>query len=452
MISNKNHQMHELILDSVADGVFTVDTEWKITSFNKAAERILGVSRNDAVGRKCCDVFKADICDKACALKRTIENSEEIINQRVTVRDKNDRTIPISISTAILYNENGSVMGGVETFRDLAHVEMLRREISKQYTFQDIISKSHEIKKIFDVLPDIARSESTVLIEGSSGTGKELFARALHNLSYRKNKPYIVVNCGALPDTLLESELFGYVKGAFTDARKDKPGRFTLAEGGTIFLDEVGDIAQSVQVKLLRVLQEKEYEPLGSVTTHKADVRIIAATNKDLYGLVKKEIFRDDLYYRLNVFKIKLPLLSKRRQDIPLLIEHFIHKYNARTGKAVERVSQETIDILMQHEYAGNVRELENIIEHAFVLCRGPVIEVAHIPKELITTGHRHSAPAIPFAENPLESAEAAVIQDALVKYSGDRSKTAKALGLHKTTLWRKMKKLNITHPVLRDH
>ena len=247
-------------------------------------------------------------------------------------------------------NERGQIIGGVETFRDLSAIEELKKELSQKYTLGDIISKNHLIHDIFNILPNIAESDSTVLIQGASGTGKELFAKAIHNLSRRKTKPFIKVNCGALPDTLLESELFGYVKGAFTDAKKDKPGRFALANGGTIFLDEVGDMSPSLQVKLLRVLQEKEYEPLGSTSPRKTDVRIIAATNKDLSTLVNEGKFRDDLYYRLNVVKIDLPPLSQRREDIPLLIDAFIQKFNAKMGKQITGVSDQALRLLLNHD------------------------------------------------------------------------------------------------------
>ncbi len=441
---NKLHT--DIILDSIADGVFTVDRDWNILSFNKAAEKITGVLRDQAIGQKCFDVFRADICQTACAVRRTIESGKQLINLPITILNSEGRKIPISISTAVLYDQNNHIIGGVETFRDLSMVEMLRKEIYNQYTSADIISKNHEIQKIFGILPDIAVSDSTVLIEGPSGTGKELFARAIHNLSGRKKRKYIVVNCGALPDTLLESELFGYIKGAFTDAKKDKPGRFALAEGGTLFLDEIGDISTALQVKLLRVLQEKEYEPLGATTTLKSNIRIIAATNKNLLELVRRGSFREDLYYRLNVVKITLPPLSLRREDIPLLVEHFIRKFNANKGKDIINISQSVLSLLMRHAFPGNIRELENIIEHAFVLCRGSQIEEEHLPKEIHESISPQSGEAeIKSLESPLAQAEAAKITEILRRHAGNRRKTAAELGINKTTLWRKIKKYGIT-------
>lgn len=433
-----------VILNSIADGVFTTDNEGKITFINKAAEEITGFSSKEALGHYCFDIFRADICQTRCALKETLKTKKEITNLPVTILNKEGRKVPINISTAVLKNEKGQIIGGVETFRDLSVIEELKKELSQKYTFGDIVSKNHFIHDIFNILPNISGSDSTVLIQGASGTGKELFAKAIHNLSLRKNKPFIKVNCGALPDTLLESELFGYEKGAFTDARKDKPGRFALANGGTIFLDEVGDMSPSLQVKLLRVLQEKEYEPLGSTSPKKTDVRIIAATNKALSKLVSEGKFRDDLYYRLNVVKIDLPSLSQRKEDIPLLIDAFIRKFNAKMGKQISGVSDRVLRLLLRYDYPGNVRELENIIEHAFVLCGRDRIDLDCLPKE-ITEGQMEIASSLPIKEEtPFEQAEAEVIEKTLKKHGGDRIKTANELKIGRTTLWRKIRKYGL--------
>jgi len=432
----------DIILDSIADGVFTIDNDKNITSFNKAAEKITGVKKEHARDQKCFDIFQANICQTSCALEKTLKTGKEIIDLSINILNKEGKTVPISISTAVLKDKNGKVMGGVETFRDLSSLEELKKEISKQYTFEDIISKNHHIQKIFDVLPDIAESESTVLIQGASGSGKELFARAIHNLSPRKGRPYVVVNCGALPDTLLESELFGYVKGAFTDAKKDKPGRFALAEGGTLFLDEIAELSTALQVKLLRVLQQKEYEPLGATQPLKAHVRIIAATNKDLSQLLARGLFREDLYYRLNVVKIDLPSLSTRREDIPLLIEHFINQFNLKKGKKISGISTEVMEMIMKHEFPGNVRELENLIEHAFVLCHGSQIGVEHLPVDFVKKLGGEKVTTLQV--NILKDAEAKVIIETLKKWGGNRAKAAQELGIDKSTLWRKMKTLNI--------
>jgi len=434
-----------VILSSIADGVFTTDNDGKITFMNKAAEEITGFSSKEAIGHYCFDVFRADICQSRCALKETLKTKKEVINLPASILKKGGQKVPISISTAVLKNERGQIIGGVETFRDLSAIEELKKELAQKYTLGDIISKNHMIHDIFNILPNIAESDSTVLIQGASGTGKELFAKAIHNLSRRKEKPFIKVNCGALPDTLLESELFGYVKGAFTDAKKDKPGRFALANEGTIFLDEVGDMSPSLQVKLLRVLQEREYEPLGSTSPRKTDVRIIAATNKDLSNLVSEGKFRDDLFYRLNVVKINLPLLSQRREDIPLLIDAFIQKFNAKMGKQIVGVSDQALRLLLKHDYPGNVRELENIIEHAFVLCGRDRIDLDCLPKE-ITEGQMEIASSLPIKEEtPFEQAEAEVIEKTLKKHGGDRIKTANELKIGRTTLWRKIRKYGLS-------
>jgi transcriptional regulator with PAS, ATPase and Fis domain len=352
--------------------------------------------------------------------------------------------MPITISTAVLKDSSGAVIGGVETFRDLSAIEEIRKELARQYSFQDIVSKNHEILKLFNILPDIAQSDSTVLIQGPSGSGKELFARAIHNNSNRAKGPYVVVNCAALPDTLLESEMFGYVKGAFTDARKDKPGRFALAEGGTLFLDEIGELPMSLQVKLLRVLQNGEYEPLGATRPLRANARIIAATNRDIARLLSEGKFRQDLYYRINVIKIELPELAKRREDIPLLVEHFVRQFNLKKGKAIAGVAPEVMVFLMSYPFPGNIRELENIIEHAFVLCRDSLITLEHLPPELKQTSPSETQPGESSAALELKKAEAQVIIDTLKKFDGHRGRTAQELGMDKSTLWRKMKKLGI--------
>ena len=443
--TSKKHAK-DVILDSIADGVFTIDNDWNITSFNRAAEEITGISREQAIGQKCFDVFYANICQTACALRETMESGRQRVDRRINILNNQGEKIPVSISTSVLRDENGEVIGGVETFRDLSAVELLRKEISDGYTFHDIISKSHEIRRVLNILPDIATSESTVLIEGPTGSGKELFAKAIHNLSRRPRGKYIVVNCGALPDTLLESELFGYKKGAFTDAKKDKPGRFALAKGGTLFLDEIGHTSTALQVKLLRVLQEKEYEPLGGTTTVKTNARVIAATNKPLAELVARGTFREDLYYRLNVVKLVLPPLARRREDIPLLVEHFIRKFSAQQGKQIEGISEKALALLMGCDFPGNVRQLQNVIEYAVVLCRGDRIEIDCLPAELLqeTPGTGDGEPKS--AGSPLLEAEAATILQTLRQYGGHRGKTAAALGIDKTTLWRKMKKFSITY------
>ena len=435
----------QIILDSVTDGVFTVDRQWRITSFNKAAERITGVPHEEAIGRQCCDVFRASICERECALRHTIDSGRPVVNKAVYIIDADARQVPISISPAILRDENGEIAGGVETFRDLSLVEELRKEIEGRYSFADIIGRSPAMQSLFELLPVVAESDSTVLIRGASGTGKELVARAIHNLSPRGQKRFVAINCGALPDTLLESELFGHKAGAFTDARKDKPGRFAIADGGTILLDEIGDISLAMQVRLLRVLQERVYEPLGSVTPVPADVRVITATHQDLRKLVQEKRFREDLYYRINVFRLDLPTLRDRREDIPLLVDHFVSRFNTIQDKDVSGVSDEVMNVLMRCDFPGNARELENVIEHAFVLCRSGLIELHHLPQEILEGSGLATVQARP--GTTLRSIEALHITDALRRQNGNRKEAAKELGIHPTTLRRKIKDLDIDVP-----
>ena len=432
------------ILDSINEGVFTVDLNWRITSFNKAAERITGVKRHEALGQLCWDIFQTDICEKDCVLRRTLSANTPMINATTHIVNQGGNKVPISISTGLLKNDNDQVIGGVETFQDLSQVEILKKELQSCYTFEDIVGKSPAMQNIFELLPQIAESTSTVLIEGPSGTGKELFARAVHNISPRKGNPFVAVNCAALPDTLLESELFGHKAGAFTDAIRDKPGRFALADGGTIFLDEISDITPAMQVRLLRVLQEHAIEPLGSVNPVKVDIRVVAATNKDLTKLVRKGNFREDLYYRINVIHLKLPPLRQRREDIPLLVNHLLVKFNSLQGKDIVDVSDEVMKQLMLYHYPGNVRELENIIEQAFVLCRGRMIELSHLPPHLRT---ETAAEPRKSEYMTLRAMEKYHIREALRRHNGNRKRVSSDLGIDVSTLYRKIKSLGINPP-----
>lgn len=438
-------QTQDVILDSIADGVFTVNEDWQITSFNRAAEQITGISREDALGRRCRDVFHASICENDCALKETMTTGRQIVAKPIYIVDLEGRRIPISISTALLRDHEDRITGGVESFHDLSVVEQLRKELHREYTFADIVGRSAAIRRVFGLLPQFANSSSTVLIEGKSGTGKELFARALHSLSSRRNKKFVPINCGALPDSLLESELFGYKAGAFTDARRDKTGQFAIADGGTILLDEIGDVSPAMQAKLLRVLQEREFLPLGAVDPVQVDVRVIAATNRHLDQLVEEGTFREDLFYRINVARLQLPSLRERREDIPLLVEHFISKFNRLQDKHVVGVSEQTLRILIGHDYSGNVRELENFIEHAFILCSSGLIESTHLPPELCEK-YVHQA-ASNSGGLTVKALEAIHIVDAIHRHGGNRTAAARELGIHPSTLFRKVKAMGIELP-----
>jgi PAS domain S-box-containing protein len=442
MSLDRDCEIQATILDSITEGVFTIDSNWRITSFNRAAEELTGIPRERAIGQPCRDIFRANICEGECSLRQTIDSGSPIIGRTVKILDAQGNRKPISISTAILSDRNGNVIGGVETFRDLTMIEQLRKQIERNYSCEDILTCNYRMRQMFEILPAIAETSSTVLIEGETGTGKELFARAIHNLSPRGKKPFVAVNCGALPDTLLESELFGYKAGAFTDAKKDKPGRVAAAEGGTLFLDEIGDISAALQVRLLRFLQERVYEPLGSTQPVRADVRMIAATNKILAELVKSNQFRDDLYYRINVVRLQIPPVRERMEDLPVLVDHFIARFNALQGKEVAAVSDEVLSCLMSYHYPGNVRELENIIERAFVLCRSGQIEPRHISDFPPCAGAAGVASLGGFHQ-----LEAAFLMSALRRNGWNRLETARQLGVHKTTLFRKIKSLGLEVP-----
>lgn len=433
------------ILESISDGVFTVDMEWRITSFNRAAEEITGIRRNEAIGKRCSEVFRSSMCEAECALRQTIKTRKPIIGKSGYIINGDGKRIPISVSTAILRDSAGRAIGGAETFRDLSEVEALRQELEGKFWVGDLSSRSPLMQRVFEVLPIIAASPSTVLILGETGTGKELVARTIHSLSPHSRGPFIAVNCGALPDTLLESELFGYKAGAFTGANKDKLGRFALAKGGTIFLDEIGEVSPAMQIRLLRTLQERTYEPLGATRSEITDARIMVATNKDLVEQVRQGLFREDLYYRVNVVRIELPPLRRRKEDIPLLVEQFITRFNRLQQKTVQGIAAEALSLLMAYDWPGNIRELENAIERAFILCNGGQIGIRHLPDELTARGvSMSSSPDIQSAHNLLEAQS---IREALKRNGYNRQAAAKELRIHKTTLFRKMKKLGIPLP-----
>jgi len=443
--SNTKTTTTDAILESISDGVFTVDLEWRITSFNRAAEEITGITRREAIGRLCSEVFRSNMCETDCALKKTLKNGKPIIGRSGYIIDEEGERIPISLSTAVFKDNAGKLIGGAETFRDLSEVETLRHELEGRSRVGEIVSRSPLMQRLFEVIPAIAASPSTVLISGETGTGKELMARTIHNLSKHNKGPFVALNCGALPDSLLESELFGYKAGAFTGANKDKPGRFALAKGGTLFLDEIGEISPALQVRLLRVLQERCYEPLGGTTPQPTDARIIVATNRDLTERTKAGAFREDLYYRINVVRVELPPLRRRKEDIPLLVEQFIVKFNQLHHATVQGVSPETLSLLMAHDWPGNVRELENIIERAFVLCPDGMIRISHLPDEL--TLRYNSSTENSSLQEARSQLELQAITTALERTAYNRLAAARELGMHKTTLFRKIKQLGIILP-----
>jgi PAS domain S-box-containing protein len=415
--------------------VFTVDLSYRITSFNPAAERITGFTAEEAIGRPCFEVFRADICNKRCALRDALNRQTPVESARITIINRESVEVPISVSAGILKNERGELFGAVEFFHDLSPIEHLHARLAEHEVMEHLVSGSRAMNEIKQMLPNVAGSEAPVLIQGPSGSGKEVVAQAIHSLSSRRYGPYVKLNCAALPATLLESELFGYVKGAFTDATRDKPGHFALASGGTLLLDEISEMSMALQVKLLRVLNNGEYQPLGATKTYHADARIIASTNADLKQRIEEGSFRDDLYYRINVVAMELPPLSERPEDIPLLVDHFLKKFSKRTGRRIHRVSPAAMSCLKRYRFPGNVRELENAIEHAFVMCKGDEIQVQCLPQTVTAEGATPSGP--PPAP---EETERRLIEEALRRHYGNRQRVADELGMHRSTLWRKIR------------
>ncbi|MBI9085319.1 MAG: sigma 54-interacting transcriptional regulator [Desulfobacterales bacterium] len=424
-----------VILDSIEDGVVTIDLKWRITTFNRAAEKITGVSREEAIGRPCLDVFSTNVCKTDCVLRKALVENRPVFNRPVYMVRPGSKPALISVNASILRDSKGRMLGGVETFRALSCLGGLKNDFEKDCVFENMVSKNQKMLKIFSDLKLIAGSGCTVLIEGATGTGKEMIARAVHNNSPQKNGPFVPVNCGALPDTLIESELFGYKAGAFTDARTDKPGRFDRARNGTIFLDEIGDISHALQVRLLRVLENKVYEPLGAVRPANTNARVVVASHRDLDRMVEERTFREDLYFRINVMKLTLPRLAERKEDIPLLADYFIKRLNREKGKKILGFTQEAMAALILHDWPGNVRELENAVEHAVVLCRTDLIGLRHLPDRLILeTGAGFSNQNM-----TLKEIEKNAILSTLKKNNWKKMVTARELGINKNTLRRKI-------------
>ena len=431
----------KIILDNLDVGIFTVNRGGLINFFNRAAETISGYDRHQVLGQSCAMIFSGERSADVCLLKESIASGETRSSHQGRMTDRDGVTIPIRANYMALRNEKNVIVGGLATFHDMTLAHQLNRAISNRYTFHDMIGKDPAMRKIFEMVNVVAPSNATVLVEGATGTGKDLLARVIHSASPRAARPLVKVNCAAIPENLIESEIFGYVKGAFTGADRDKPGRFSDAEGGTIFLDEIGDLPLSLQAKLLRVLEDREFYPLGSRRTRKVDVRIISATNRQLKHLVDKGLFREDLFYRLNVMRIELPLLRKRRGDLPLLIRHIVRSLCAARTVAPPAISRTAMQILLNYDYPGNVREMENILEHALIICREAVIQPGHLPDYLTQVQQPGAAPTLAGTSEEPDGREARRILAALEKTGGHRGNTARELGMERTTLWRKMKK-----------
>ncbi|HOD34917.1 MAG TPA: sigma 54-interacting transcriptional regulator [Syntrophales bacterium] len=433
------------ILNSLAVGIFTVDLDLNITFFNREAEKITGFSRREAIGCKCYEIFRTELCQEGCFLRRAIDTGTNVVRARNRILTKKNMEIPVEVNCAVIRDDQGRALGGVESFLDDSVRVTLEKTLQDSYTFEDIVSKDEKVRRILDILASVARTDSHMLILGETGAGKDLFARAVHNSSLRKGGPFVKINCAAIPATLLESELFGYKKGAFTDARSDKAGRFQLAEGGSIYLDEIGELSRELQAKLLQVLDEKEFFPLGSTRPVKVNVRVISSTNRKLRRMVDEGHFREDLFYRLNVVSMEIPPLRERPGDIPLLIDHFLLVESQLLRKGIRGVSGEAMRILMNYPYPGNVRELKHILEHACIVCRGNEIGTDALPLYLFSeTTPKKAGPAAvttPDSSNPLGHLEKEALLSALVVNGWSRKKASKALKINRTTLWRKMRR-----------
>ena len=456
-VSHINRLMEELraqrntvqsILDSLAEGVLTVDREGRITSVNRRAEEILGSTADTLLGRRADRVLPPEVGGPGAPLTATLRDGRQVHDREVVIPTRGGDALALSLSTGPFRTETGTTLGAVCTLRDLREIERIAEERRGRTPFAAIIGKHRSIREIFDLMEMIKDSDSTVLLQGESGTGKGLFAQTLHAISARHAQPFVKVSCAALPETLLESELFGHEKGSFTGAIRDRKGRFELADGGTIFLDEIGDLSPSVQVKLLRVLQEQEFERVGSNQTIKTDVRIIAATHQDLARLMREGRFREDLYYRLNVIPIHLPALRDRKSDIPLLVEFLLERFAAKGKGTARTLSPRAMAVLMEHDWPGNIRELENALEHAIVCCRGGVIDVDALPRALALRGATPAAerarPAREGVRRPRGAAPREAVLRALRAAGWNRGRAAAMLGVDRTTLWRKMRRLGI--------
>lgn len=436
---------YDSLFEHLAEGIFTINNRWRITSFNRRAQEITGFGREEVLGRYCWDIFRSDLCKSNCPLKLTMETGIVRMDQDVRIVDKGGRAQSILVNTSVIKNRHGLVMGAVESFRPIVQSEPGEQGNGEFAEYPNrIVGQSPALVKLLNMLPDVAASEATVLIEGESGTGKELIAKAIHAKSPRAKGPFVAVNCSALAETLLESELFGHVKAAFTGAMNNKVGRFELAKGGTLFLDEVGEIKPDIQIKLLRVLEEKIFERVGGTRPIRMDSRIIAATNKNLKHEVLKGRFREDLFYRLRTVPIYVPPLRDRVSDIPLLIDFFIGTLNKKYGKNVRGVDPKVVKLFKKYSWPGNIRELEHAMEHAFVFVKGPIITSSHLPEITLGPDTVSKADFSTDVSNTWED-ERVTIQRALEKTGGRRDAAAYMLGVSRSTLWRKMK----THGLL---
>ena len=444
LIDQKNKL--DAIFNSNIEGTFTIDNDWNVTSFNSSAEKITGYKKSEAIGRKCWEIFNSSLCQNGCHMEQTMLKSKAMIGNELEIVHKSGSKVPIRVNSNILINNKNESIGAVETFIDISEIKNLSEHLSEVYKYENIVGRNKEIRQIINVLESVSQTDSSVLITGESGTGKELAARAIHINSSRYSAPFIAINCSAFAESLIESELFGHEKGAFTGAIKTKLGKFEIAKGGTLFLDEIGDLSTSIQTKLLRVIETREFERVGGNKIIKVEARLIAATNKILSDEINAGRFREDLFYRINVINIHLPPLRERMDDFPLIVNHFIELFNKKFNKEIKQFSSQAFDILMDYDWPGNIRELENVIEHCFVLCGGKIIQVECLPKRLREDKNKRIISIKNNNQTKFEDVERELIISVLSKYNGNRSKTAKELNINSSTLWRKMKKLSIDY------
>ncbi|MFP4418664.1 MAG: sigma-54 interaction domain-containing protein [Chitinispirillaceae bacterium] len=451
---------YETILQTMAEGVFIVDTNGIIRFCNQALEILSGYAAHELIGRDCRHIM---MCSCSSMEECSLFSEKSLNNAECRIRRKNGTTVPVLKNGRVMYDDAGEARGAVETVTDISVLKKaeyrlaeLEGEMKGKSSFHGIIGHSRPMREVFELIDLAAASNATLLVNGETGTGKEMVAQAIHDRSSRKDAPLVKINCSALPESLLESELFGHVRGAFTGAVKDKIGRFEMADGGTLFLDEIGEISPLLQVKLLRFLQEREFERVGESITRRSDVRIIAATNKDLRRMVMRGEFREDLYYRLKVFPIHLPPLRERKEDIGPLVRHFIGKFNEETGKKLTGLSHEAAITLMDYCWPGNVRELENAIEHAFVTCQEGSIDLFDLPLEIRRVELRADFcrpeddrklrdAQVPFVSQPVrrELGKDELIS-LLEQLNWNKTEVARKLGVDRTTVWRKMKRMGI--------
>lgn len=435
------------ILNAMSEGVFALDTDKKVIFANRALHRMLFYDEADGADVAAIEriLHESILIPKHTALlDRVMSNRERVSNYETVLRDANGTPIPVQIQIDLLLNGE-EVIGVLEIIRNLSPLQDSAEKQNRPGGLRSLVGKSKKLLEVLDLVASAASSTATVLLEGESGTGKELIARAIHQTGPRRDKAFIAVNCASLPEDLLESELFGHMKGAFTTAIYDRPGRFELADHGTLFLDEIGDMSPAAQAKVLRVLQEHEFERVGGTKTVKVDVRIIAATNKELAQAVSEGHFREDLYYRIRVFPIRVPPLRERRDDIFPLIKHFMAKFSRETGKQITNISPKALDFLLSYPYHGNIRELENMIEHAFVTSPGPTLLIENLPKPVVPMSKESPAPSM--RGGVLANQEKTLVLKILEEMNWNQVKAAERLGISRSTLWRRLKELGIKPP-----